>query len=78
MPGKDKTGPDRQGPATGRGRGNCTTGDVTENGQAGFSYREEFGSPMQAGDFMRGSGRGRGQGRGRGRGACRRLRFFAQ
>jgi len=33
MPRKDGTGPNKQGPKTGRGRGPCKTGKPTKKGQ---------------------------------------------
>jgi len=51
MPRKDRTGPDGQGPATGRGRGGCAQGAARVVGNGG----QKTG---------RGAGRGRGQGRG--------------
>jgi len=33
MPNRDKTGPQGQGPRTGRGRGNCARPNQNKNGQ---------------------------------------------
>ena len=56
MPNFDKTGPQGQGPKTGRGMGNCDNNFAQQN--VGFFGRV----------FGRGRGRGNGQGFGRGRG----------
>ena len=69
MPGFDRTGPEGQGSATGRGLGRCRKqqpagNDVTEN-----TPRRRFNSE----ETGRGQGRGRGLGRGFGRGPGRGL-----
>ena len=68
MPGCNGTGPNGQGPMTGRGMGYCHATDNVNAGQ-----------PVDAG-FGRGMGRGRGcgMGRARGFGAGRGLRFRNQ
>ena len=60
MPGLNGTGPNGQGPMTGRGMGNCNT---TEN----VNTARPFGAGLGRG-FGRGMGRGRGRGFGLGRG----------
>lgn len=72
MPNRDKTGPEGQGPKTGRGLGNCR-----QNNPDGSEDSTQFGAGMgqgrRAGDGGKGSGGGgRGQGgggRGLGRGS---------
>jgi len=56
MPNQDSTGPNGQGPRTGRGMGNC-------NGQGGTGIGRGAGRGLG-----RGGGRGLGRGLGRGRG----------
>ena len=62
MPGFDRTGPEGQGPRTGRQMGKCKppSGNDT-NGE--INDREEFNRPRRARWFAgRGSGRGSGRG----------------
>jgi len=59
MPGGDRTGPNGQGPKTGRGLGYCTG-----NTQPGYSQPPQMG-------LGRGYGRGNNRGRGFGRGFFR-------
>ena len=58
MPRGDATGPDGNGPQTGRGLGNCKPTQGQQQGQS-FPYNGPYG---------RGFGRGKGFGRGFGRG----------
>jgi hypothetical protein len=62
MPRGDRTGPQGQGPMTGRGRGRCNRkdGSTRPQGQGGM------GSVLGQG---RGSGRGAGRAQGNGKGA---------
>ncbi len=69
MPQGDRTGPQGQGPKTGRGRGKCNPKGVIpapqdQNGK-GTGRGQGRGSGRGAG---RGTGRGGGQGNGKGRG----------
>jgi len=82
MPRFDGTGPQGQGPMTGRGEGYCAV-EIPESGQAPYGYAGLQGTPVRPGAlgarfarWMRparrlgrafGRGRGRGTGRGRGR-----------
>ncbi len=59
MPGNDRTGPNGEGPMTGRGLGLCGNGER----RTGTGARLGFGA-----GFGRGYGRGLGRGFGRGRG----------
>lgn len=65
MPQGDRTGPQGQGPKTGRGMGKCGPkgGDPAPQGQGGMGTGQ--GQGRGAG---RGAGRGKGQGAGRGTG----------
>ena len=65
MPFGDRTGPQGQGPMTGRGAGYCSGSNAP--GFATASGRG-FGRGWGGGGFGRGFGRGAGFGRGRGRG----------
>jgi hypothetical protein len=69
MPQGDRTGPQGQGPKTGRGMGKCGpkggTPTPQEQGGSGTGRGQGRGSGRGAG---RGSGRGGGQGSGKGRG----------
>ncbi len=58
MPGKDGTGPQGQGPKTGRGLGKCNAGGRTK-------------APQGPGGRGSGRGAGRGKGQGSGRGTRR-------
>jgi len=60
MPGKDQTGPQGQGPRTGRSQGRC-----------GVSNSEEATNERPGRGLGRGAGRGSGQGTGKGRGRGR-------
>ncbi|GAP43639.1 hypothetical protein SDC9_28939 [bioreactor metagenome] len=63
MPGFDQTGPEGQGPMTGRRMGKCT------NYGAGLKNRPVAENESDAENVPgRGPGRGRGMGRGKGRG----------
>ncbi len=62
----DGTGPLGQGPKTGRGMGNCSAGQITQ--QSPFGDTRGFG-------FGRGAARGAGLNRGRGRGFGRGFGF---
>lgn len=66
MPGRDRRGPEGEGPMTGRGLGNCSGNDkvLTEEEQL-------RGRGQRRGLFGRGLGRGFGGGRGRGFGRRR-------
>ena len=78
MPRFDGTGPQGQGPMTGRGEGYCAM-VLPESGQAPYGYAGLQGVPVRGARFTRwprmamqrgrafGRGRGRGTGRGRGR-----------
>ena len=78
MPRFDGTGPQGQGPMTGRGEGYCAT-RIPESGQVPYGYAGLQGAPVRGSRFARwlrpvtwlgrafGRGRGRGAG-GRGRG----------
>lgn len=72
MPGRDKTGPMSEGPATGRGMGACSgQNNDNENTPAGHGGRGRGGGGRGRGPGAspgRGQGPGRGMGRGRGRG----------
>ena len=61
MPQGDRTGPQGQGPRTGRGMGKCGSkvGTPAPQGQGGMATGQGAG---------RGAGRGQGRGAGRGRG----------
>ena len=63
MPRQDGTGPEGNGPATGRGLGNCKPSKT--NGSQPFSYNGPYGQGFGPG---RGKGRGFGRGRGFGQG----------
>ena len=63
MPRQDKTGPEGQGPATGRGLGGCKGGGVRGASQTPANNNQPF--PYN-GPYGRGFGRGRGRGQGRG------------
>ena len=67
MPGRDRKGPQGQGPKTGRGLGNCTDSDRTEH-----EAPEVDPESISLGEKGKRSGRGmanrRGSGLGRGRG----------
>lgn len=92
MPGMDRTGPNGQGPRTGRGMGSCGGGrgrgagfGGTGRGQGygfgpargqGFGRGRGFG-PGSGGAFGLGYGRGMGCGRGFGGGRGRRNGFYA-
>ncbi len=60
MPNRDGTGPNGQGPRTGRQQGNCKDAEPQEN-------RPIRGRGIGAGRRPRGAGRGQGQRIGRGR-----------
>jgi hypothetical protein len=62
MPQKDRTGPQGQGPKTGRGMGKCGP-------KSGFSGPQGQGGIRTGRGQGRGSGRGAGRGQGSGRGA---------
>ena len=71
MPGLDRTGPNGEGPRTGRGLGKCNPAnrkdsDTRENDQQDFGGRGFRGGPGWSGGGGRGRGRGFGRGRGRG------------
>ena len=73
MPGFDGTGPQSQGPMTGRGEGYCAV-KLPEPGEATQGYAGLQGTPVRLGARLtrwlrptRRVGRGRGAGRGRGR-----------
>lgn len=79
MPGLDGTGPQSQGPMTGRGQGYCAI-QIPGPGETSRGYVGLQGTPVRLGArFSRwlrpalglGRGRGRGLGRGRGRRAGR-------
>ncbi len=61
MPAQNGTGPRGQGPATGRGLGNCKPAKPSQGSQP-FQYNGPYGQ-----GFGRGKGYGRGFGRGFGR-----------
>ena len=83
MPRFDGTGPQGQGPMTGRGEGYCAA-KIPGSGQAPQGYAGSQGTPVLVSRFTRwlrpanwlgrafGGGRGRGAGRGRGRRFSRR------
>ena len=86
MPGLDKTGPDGQGPMTGRKMGKCTNfgaaskdktkSDTQETDDAKEEQgRRRFGWGRGIGRAGGGRGWGRGWGRGRGGGMGNRHRF---
>ena len=66
MPRGDATGPDGQGPKTGRGQGKCGKGiqNPSRSGQGGMGSGRSGG--RYHGQSQRGYDRGRGAGRGRG------------
>jgi hypothetical protein len=78
MPRFDGTGPQGQGPMTGRGEGYCAV-TLPQSGAAAEGYAGLQGAPVRPARFTRwlrpatwlgrvfGRGRGRGAGRGRGR-----------
>ena len=77
MPCNDNTGPEGNGPRTGRGRGMCGGNGMeqnTEQGGAGMRRGMRHGAchgqsmPGMEAPREGGSGRGRGQGRGQGQG----------
>jgi hypothetical protein len=84
MPRFDGTGPQGQGPMTGRGEGYCAV-KLPDSGESAYGYAGAQGTPIQPGTpvarptlgarfarWMRPALRlGRGLGRGRGRGAGR-------
>ena len=90
MPGFDGTGPQGQGPMTGRGEGYCAV-KIPESGQAPYGYAGLQGTPVRSGApaarpvlgarFARWRrpamwlGRAFGRGRGRGAGRGRGRRF---
>jgi hypothetical protein len=69
MPGLDRTGPNGEGPRTGRGLGKCNPGsnesaDSEDNSIRGFGGGRFRRGPGGAGrDWGRGGGWGRGRGR---------------
>lgn len=65
MPGRNKTGPQGQGPLTGRGMGNCSSNESSPN--------ENFAGTGRG--FLSGFGRGRGFGN---QGGGMRRRFLGQ
>ncbi|MBN1377031.1 DUF5320 domain-containing protein [Candidatus Woesearchaeota archaeon] len=65
MPGYDRTGPNGQGPMTGRGMGYCAPADTYSRGRG--LGRGFFGYGLRRG-FPGGRGLGFGRGRGLGRG----------
>ncbi len=69
MPRGDRTGPDGQGPRTGRGQGKCGKGtqNPSQGGQRGMGSGRGGGSSRGQGQG-RGSGGGQGQGGGTGQG----------
>jgi hypothetical protein len=69
MPREDRTGPQGQGPKTGRGMGKCGPkgGAPISQGQGGVGSGKGQGRGAGKG-AGRGTGRGGGQGRGKGRG----------
>lgn len=81
MPGFDQTGPEGQGPMTGRRMGRCTNYGRTPKKTGNiFSNEQNDNSPENLSErgfgFRRvGLGRGGGRGRGRGRGIGRQNRF---
>ena len=92
MPRFDGTGPQREGPMTGRGEGYCAMA-LPESGQAPYQYAGSQGTPVRlrvpgtrpmlgirsAYRLRPAVRRGRAFGRGRGRGAGRaRGRWFAR
>lgn len=62
MSNRDKTGPEGNGPQTGRGLGGCKPTQGQQQGQH-FPYNGPYGQ-----GFGRGKGMGRGRGFGRGQG----------
>lgn len=88
MPGLDGSGPQGEGPRTGRGRGKCgygaSAGDLPEGAQSresegcgeepaeGKAGPAENSAGMTGADFAGGRGMGRGQGRGCRGGNCGR------
>ncbi len=72
MPRFDGTGPQGQGPMTGRGEGYCAM-TLPESGQSPYGYAGLQGMPVRGSRFARwprpAMRRGRAFGRGRGRGA---------
>lgn len=70
MPGKDRTGPEGEGPMTGRGLGRCSGSEKTVDEDTNVPERG-LGRGLGRGLFRGGRGRGpRGYGR-RGRGNAR-------
>jgi hypothetical protein len=74
MPQGDRTGPQGQGPKTGKGRGKCGPkgGTPASQGQGGMGTGQGQGAGRGAGrgkgqGVGRGTGRGGGQGSGKGR-----------
>jgi hypothetical protein len=69
MPQQDRTGPQGQGPKTGRGMGKCGPkgGTPIPRGQGGMGSGSGQGRGAGKG-AGRGTGQGGGQGRGKGRG----------
>jgi len=70
MPQQDRTGPQGQGPKTGRGQGKCNpkTGTPATPGQGGRGTGQGQGRGSGQGTGQ-GTGRGKGRGKGRGRGS---------
>ncbi len=68
MPGLDRTGPEGQGPATGRGLGRCRKQQPAGNDVSENTPSRRFDSDETGRGQGRGAGRGRGLGRGLGRG----------
>jgi hypothetical protein len=64
MPQGDRTGPQGQGPKTGKGRGKCGPKGGTPASQGQGGRGRDQGSGKGAG---RGQGKGRGAGKGRGK-----------
>ncbi len=79
MPGEDRTGPQGQGPKTGRGLGRCNSKDDEQKTPDESGRGQGQGLGRGQGGPGRGQGRGggsggAGRGRGRGRGAGRGMR----
>lgn len=70
MPGEDRTGPQGQGPKTGRGLGRCTPEDEKKTPNIEPTTGQGTGRGLGRG-LGRGRGRGAGRGPGRGRGGGR-------
>jgi len=67
MPRRDGTGPNGEGPRTGRGMGRCGKGNTAPDNSSGNTQQQT--GPGRGQSLGRGSGRGGGRGFGRGSGS---------